>query len=112
MNKRLEEVLMMNLKRSKMSLLLSILVMLVLTSCTRQQPITIGFVASLTGSTSELGVNGRNGLMIAVEEINAAGGINGRSVEVVVKDDKMIRPPAWPLTRSYTKMVFHLLSVI
>ena len=44
MNKRLEEVLMMNLKRSKMSLLLSILVMLVLTSCTRQQPITIGFV--------------------------------------------------------------------
>lgn len=88
MNKRLEEVLMMNLKRSKMSLLLSILVMLVLTSCTRQQPITIGFVASLTGSASELGVNGRNGLMIAVEEINAGGGINGRSVEVVVKDDK------------------------
>lgn len=59
-----------------------------LTACIQQKPVTIGFVASLTGSTSELGVNGRNGLMMAVEEINDAGGINGRKVEVVVKDDQ------------------------
>lgn len=78
----------MKQKKILMGLIFSILLTIVLTSCTQQQPITIGFVASLTGSTSELGVNGRNGLMIAVEEINAAGGINGRSVEVVVKDDK------------------------
>ncbi|MEO1816773.1 MAG: ABC transporter substrate-binding protein [Acetobacterium sp.] len=69
-------------------LVLMIGIILTLTSCGQQEPVTIGFVASLTGSTSELGVNGRNGLMMAIEEINATGGINGRSVEVVVKDDK------------------------
>ena len=69
-------------------LVLLILIILPLTSCAQQKPVTIGFVASLTGSTSELGVNGRNGLMMAVEEINAAGGIHGKLVEVVVKDDQ------------------------
>lgn len=82
------EVLMMNKKRTITGSILFIIIILTLTSCTQQKPITIGFVASLTGSTSELGVNGRNGLMIAVDEINAAGGINGKSVEVIVKDDK------------------------
>ncbi|MEA4806674.1 ABC transporter substrate-binding protein, partial [Acetobacterium wieringae] len=53
-----------------------------------QKPVLIGFVASLTGSTSELGVNGRNGLLMAVEEVNAAGGVNGKAVEVVIKDDQ------------------------
>jgi len=62
--------------------------MLILTSCIQKKPITIGFCAGLTGSTSELGVNGRNGLLLAVEEINAAGGINGQPVEVLVKDDQ------------------------
>lgn len=75
-------------KKIFLGLVLLIVIILTLTSCISQKPVTIGFVASLTGSTSELGVNGRNGLMMAVEEINAAGGINGRSVEVVVKDDQ------------------------
>lgn len=78
----------MERNRIFIGLFFSIIIILVLTSCLQQKPITIGFVASLTGSTSELGVNGRNGLMMAVEEINAIGGINGRSVEVVVKDDQ------------------------
>ncbi|WP_373483212.1 ABC transporter substrate-binding protein [Acetobacterium sp.] len=78
----------MKQKKIILGLVLLILIILTLTSCIQQKPVTIGFVASLTGSTSELGVNGRNGLMMAVEEINAGGGINGRLVEVVVKDDK------------------------
>jgi len=64
------------------------LIMVMLTSCLQQQPITIGFSAGLTGNASEMGVNGRNGLMIAVAEINAAGGVNGRPVEVMIKDDQ------------------------
>lgn len=78
------------MKQKKILIGLVLLVQMIwpLTSCVQQQPLTIGFVASLTGSTSELGVNGRNGLMMAVEETNAAGGINGKSVEVVVKDDQ------------------------
>lgn len=78
----------MKFKKIFSTLVLLTVTILSLTSCLAQKPLTIGFVASLTGSTSELGVNGRNGLMMAVEEVNAAGGINGKAVEVVVKDDQ------------------------
>lgn len=78
----------MTRKRIFLGLFFPIIVTLALTSCIQQKPLTIGFVASLTGSTSELGVNGRNGLMMAVEEVNANGGVNGKPVEVAIKDDK------------------------
>ncbi|MBP2641380.1 MAG: extracellular ligand-binding receptor [Firmicutes bacterium] len=51
-------------------------------------PIKIGFSGSLTGVKSEMGVNGRNGTLLAVEDINRQGGIKGRKVELVVADDK------------------------
>lgn len=78
----------MNQKKIITGIIFSIILILTLTSCMQPKPLTIGFVASLTGSTSELGVNGRNGLMMAIEEVNATGGVNDKSVEVVVKDDK------------------------
>lgn len=51
-------------------------------------PVTIGFVGGLTGKMSDLGISGRNSLMLAVQEVNNAGGINGTPIEVIVKDDK------------------------
>ena len=42
--------------------------------CSR--PLVIAYVGTLTGKNSELGIQGRNGVVLAVEEINAAGGIN------------------------------------
>jgi branched-chain amino acid transport system substrate-binding protein len=42
----------------------------------------------LTGLNSEIGVTGRNGAELAVEQINAAGGVRGRSLELLVRDDK------------------------
>lgn len=59
-----------------------------LCGCKNKEPIVIGFSANLTGRQSELGVTGRNGVEIAVEEINAVGGINGRLIKLIVKDDK------------------------
>ncbi len=47
----------------------------------------MGFVAQLTGGQARLGVQERNGVQLAVEEINAKGGIGGRAVELVVRDD-------------------------
>lgn len=41
-------------------------------------PIQIGFVGQLTGKQSELGIQSRDGVLLAVETINAAGGIKGR----------------------------------
>ncbi|CAG0964133.1 partial Leucine-, isoleucine-, valine-, threonine-, and alanine-binding protein, partial [Anaerolineae bacterium] len=58
-----------------------------LVSCAGNVPIRVGFVAQLTGVQAELGVQERNGVQLAVEEINAAGGIAGRPIELIVQDD-------------------------
>lgn len=58
-----------------------------LVSCTAKEPIRVGFVAQLTGVQAELGVQERNGVQLAVEEINAAGGVAGRPIELIVQDD-------------------------
>lgn len=49
-------------------------------------PIKIGHYGSLTGKDAAFGVATRKGVLLAVEEINAKGGILGRKVEYVVED--------------------------
>jgi branched-chain amino acid transport system substrate-binding protein len=51
-------------------------------------PFRIGFVGGLTGKMSDLGISGRNSLQLAVGEINAEGGMDGRPAELIVRDDK------------------------
>jgi len=41
----------------------------------------------MTGNQAELGVQERNGVQLAVERINASSGINGRKIELVIRDD-------------------------
>ena len=50
--------------------------------------VKLGFSAGLSGLKSELGISGRNGAQLAVEEINRNGGIRGRKLELLVMDDK------------------------
>jgi branched-chain amino acid transport system substrate-binding protein len=47
----------------------------------------IGYAGSLSGLNSDLSVSGRNGAMLAVQDINAKGGVNGREVILNSKDD-------------------------
>lgn len=68
--------------------LLLLFVFLTLLCGCAQETLTIGFSASLSGTTSELGVTGRNGLNLAIEAINSTGGVNGQRVNIIVKDDK------------------------
>jgi branched-chain amino acid transport system substrate-binding protein len=58
-----------------------------LPACRSREPIRVGFVAGLTGRHYDLGISERNGLELAVAEVNAAGGIGGRPVELLVRDD-------------------------
>lgn len=51
-----------------------------------QETIKIGALYSLSGSASFLGIPEERGLKMRVDEINKAGGINGRKVELVVYD--------------------------
>lgn len=52
------------------------------------EPLAIGFVGGLTGRTSDLGTAGRDGALLAVEQFNAAGGLDGREVVLKIEDDK------------------------
>ena len=53
-----------------------------------KDPIKIGAILALSGESGMWGKNTQNGAEIAVEEINAAGGILGRKVEIVYEDSK------------------------
>jgi branched-chain amino acid transport system substrate-binding protein len=50
-------------------------------------PVRIGQIESLTGTYAALGNSQVNGAKLAIEQINAKGGILGRPVELVVEDD-------------------------
>jgi len=51
-----------------------------------EDPVKIGIVVELSGPGAPSGTNWRDGVLIAVDEINAAGGILGRQVEVTEYD--------------------------
>jgi len=51
-------------------------------------PITIGGLFNVTGPMGGLDVEGQNGALLAAQEINAAGGVLGTSLNLVVKDGK------------------------
>ena len=60
---------------------------LMLTACAPPDPIRIGFIGGITGRVADLGRAGRSGFQLAVEQFNAAGGVHGQKVEIIVKDD-------------------------
>ena len=45
---------------------------------------------ALTGPYSEFGVMQRNAVEIAVEQLNAKGGIKGRPIQIVLYDDGLV----------------------
>ena len=54
----------------------------------KKQPLKLGFAGGLTGTLSDLGIAGRNGVILAVEEFNKKGGVNGRQVVLLTRDDR------------------------
>ena len=66
-------------------------------SCTRQpeengspdrSTIKIGYFGDLTGPTFNFGQSAINGVLMVADEVNQAGGINGRRIDVVIEDDR------------------------
>lgn len=58
-----------------------------ISGCVKKEPLQLGFVGGLSGRVADLGIGGRNGAMLAVEQRNAAGGVGGRPVRLRVRDD-------------------------
>ena len=53
-----------------------------------EKTIKIGTILPLTGKGDYIGEEMRNGILLAADKINSAGGINGKKIEIVVEDDK------------------------
>jgi len=64
---------------------------LALMSCTSQSSdIVIGEYGSLTGGDATFGTSTRNGVDMALDEVNKAGGVLGKKVRVIVEDDQSL----------------------
>jgi branched-chain amino acid transport system substrate-binding protein len=62
-------------------------------SLSAQEPIKIGHVAALSGGSAQSGEAITRGLTLAIEEINASGGIlGGRKIELLQRDDESVPP--------------------
>jgi branched-chain amino acid transport system substrate-binding protein len=53
-----------------------------------QEAIKIGVAGPFTGGSSSMGVSMRDGVRMAVAEINKAGGVMGRQLQLVERDDE------------------------
>ena len=53
-----------------------------------EEPIKIGAILSLNGAGSRTGEDIKDGLLLAVDEIDSRGGINGRKIELIIEDSK------------------------
>ncbi len=66
------------------------------------ETVKIGFIGPLTGDTAQYGEAVKNGAEMRINEINAAGGINGKTVELIAYDSA---GDATQATDAYTRLV-------
>lgn len=57
-------------------------------ACARSEPLLVGFLGGVSGRVADLGIAGRDGALLAVEQRNAGGGIAGRQITLIVEDDQ------------------------
>ena len=65
--------------------------------------IRIGVAEALSGGAAQYGLSIRNGFQMAVEEINAAGGVNGSKIELVIEDEQGKKDEA---INAFKKLIF------
>ena len=59
-----------------------------LDACHSTQPIQIGYLGSISGRVADIGIAGRDAVQLCVAQCNANGGIRGRQIEPIIKDDQ------------------------
>lgn len=82
--------------------LLSVLAVNAGLSVQAADPIRVGLVDETTGPQAEAGVLTMKGAQLAQEEINGAGGIMGRPIELVVEDNQSTNPGS---VLAYSKLI-------
>lgn len=82
------------MKKTMMSNLTKLLVamtaMALVSACTKKttNEIVVGHFGSMTGSDATFGQSTDDGIRLALDEANAAGGINGKKIKLITMDDQ------------------------
>jgi len=71
-----------------LSLLLCVLMAIGAPATVSADTLRIGAILALTGNSAANGQSMRDGLLLAVEEINKRGGVNGSKIDLAIADDK------------------------
>ena len=82
-------------RRSPMLITLSVFAAVAIAACggsnggagEAKGPIKVGLSGALTGGDAILGQTQREGVQLAVDEINSGGGVKGRKIELVTEDE-------------------------
>ena len=74
--------------QSKTKKLLAALIAAGIVPAAHAADIKIGVAEALSGGAAQYGVSIRNGFQLAADEINAAGGINGNKIVLVIEDEQ------------------------
>jgi branched-chain amino acid transport system substrate-binding protein len=56
-------------------------------ACRKKAPVKLGFLGGLTGRVADLGMAGRDGAMLAIEQFNSSGGLHGQPMTLLTADD-------------------------
>jgi branched-chain amino acid transport system substrate-binding protein len=91
------------MKKLRFALLLMVVLVAMFSGCVGEKPVEesykVGVILPLTGQIASIAESMKNGMELAVEEINAAGGIGGRKVELVYADSKLDATEGVKVTR-------------
>jgi branched-chain amino acid transport system substrate-binding protein len=55
---------------------------------TSDGPVKVGEVGSMTGTEATFGISSDRGIQLRVKEVNGAGGIKGRQIQIIALDDQ------------------------
>jgi len=77
-------------KKTLLVLFVVMIASMMFTGCSKEasDTIKIGGIFPLSGSVAVYGTECRNGVEMAIAEINASGGINGKMIELIAEDDE------------------------
>ncbi|CAB1059221.1 ABC transporter, substrate-binding protein (cluster 4, leucine/isoleucine/valine/benzoate) [Olavius sp. associated proteobacterium Delta 1] len=67
-----------------------ILISIAQLGCDAKKPVRIGFIGGTSGRVADLGISGLDAVQLVVEQCNKQGGIDGRQVQLLIKDDQQI----------------------
>lgn len=95
----------------RLSLLTLCLALGVAGSAMAQETIKIGEFGSLTGDNASFGISQNNGVQMAVEEINAAGGVLGKKIDLTVEDNMTKQGETTTITRKLISQD-HVVAII